>query len=203
MPRMWRSAGTMAMQGGLNFSYKAPRVEVASYAGPAGPLRRLDAAAADRDLPLRARALRRGQRRLGHDPERDRRDETPRRPATAPGVGDYTYTGLALRDIRDGKIATITRRPRRPSTSRSTTAGKKETMTGEVEKLAALRLRRRRRDRDARPGARQGRQGLPRLPADDGRQLHGGVRNGHAHAHRGHERRRARHAPRPSCNSPA
>ena len=59
-----------------------------------------------------------------------------RRPATSPGVGDYAYTGLALRDIRDGKIATI-------GIDRVTfnvaidTAGKKETMTGEVEKLAA------------------------------------------------------------------
>src|SRR6185436_18188588 len=38
-------SGTMAVQAELNFSYRAPRVEVVSYAGPAAPLRRLDAAA--------------------------------------------------------------------------------------------------------------------------------------------------------------
>jgi hypothetical protein len=128
-------SGTMAIQGGLNFSYRAPRVEVANYAGPAGPLRRLDAAspvevyrfalehfaaitAASVTIPSMTAAMKAATS------------------GNVAGAGDYAYTGLTLRDIRDGKIATM-------GVDRMTfnlavdTAGKKETMTGEVEKLAA------------------------------------------------------------------
>ncbi len=129
-------SGTMAMQGGLNFSYRAPRVEVASYAGPAGPLRRLDAASPIEDLPLRARTLRRGQRRLGGAPEHDRRDETRdagqrrRASATTPTPGSRCATSATARSPRSA----IDRMTFNVAVD---TGGKKETMTGEVEKLAA------------------------------------------------------------------
>ena len=37
--------GTMAAPAPLRFTYKAPRIEVAKYSGPAGPLRPFDPAA--------------------------------------------------------------------------------------------------------------------------------------------------------------
>ena len=127
--------GTMALQGGLNFSYKAPRAEIANYAGPAGPLRRLDAtspaeiyrfalehfavvSAASVAIPSLTAAMKAVTS------------------GSVPGVGDYTYTGMALRDIREGKIATMGV-DRVAFTATVDTAGKKETLTGEVDKLAA------------------------------------------------------------------
>ena len=128
-------SGTVAMQGGLNFSYRAPRIEVASYAGPAGPLRRLDAtspteiyrfalehfaavSAASVAIPSVAATVR------------------PAATGGAAGTGDYNYTGLSLHEIRNGRIATIGV-DRVALNVVIETAGKQETMSGTVEKLAA------------------------------------------------------------------
>ena len=51
--------------------------------------------------------------------------------AAAADAGDYTYSGLALRDIKDGKIASSTVE-RVAFTMPVSTAGKTETITGNV-----------------------------------------------------------------------
>ncbi len=61
---------------------------------------------------------------------------TPVASSTAAGVGDYTYSGVALRDIKDGKIASTTVE-RVTFTAAMNAAGKTETLTGDVTNLAA------------------------------------------------------------------
>jgi len=60
----------------------------------------------------------------------------PSGPSPAAGAGDYTYSGLALRDIKDGKIASSTVQ-RVAFTVAMTPAGRTENLTGEVTDLAA------------------------------------------------------------------
>ncbi len=61
---------------------------------------------------------------------------TPAGSSAVAGTGDYTYSGVALRDIKEGKIAASTV-DRLTFTAAMTTAGKTETLTGEVANLAA------------------------------------------------------------------
>jgi hypothetical protein len=127
-------AATLAMQGGVAMSYKAPQVEVMNYAGPTGPLRRLESAAAVdiyrfalehfAALSASSVAIPSVTAKLAPVP-----------PGKAAG-GDYTYTGLAMRDIKGGKIATSTV-DRVSFTTAIDTPGKRETLTANVEKLAA------------------------------------------------------------------
>jgi hypothetical protein len=127
-------AGTLAMQGGVAMSYKAPRVEVTSYAGPAGPLRRLESAAA-------VDIYRFGLEHFAAISASSVVIPTvtaklsPVPPGKAAG-GDYTYTDLQLRDIKGGKIATSTVE-RTTFTTAIEAAGKRESLTGTIEKLAA------------------------------------------------------------------
>jgi len=127
--------GSMALQAGVRFSYKAPRIEVIDYAGPASPMRRLDAAsrsdvyrfalehlAAVTASSVTAASVTATTNALG--------------PPAAIGPGSYTYSGLALRDIKDGKIAAITI-DRMQFTASVQQGGKAETMTGEIASLAA------------------------------------------------------------------
>ena len=129
------ASGTMTVQGGLNFSYRAPRVEVANYAGPAGPLRRLDAASPAEIYRFALEHFAAVSATSVAIPSLT----ATMKPVTtggAAGAGDYNYAGLSLREIRNGTIATI-------GVDRAAlnvvieTAGKQETMSAQVEKLAA------------------------------------------------------------------
>ena len=71
-------AGTMPVQAGMRFAYKAPRIEIANYTGPAGPLRRLDPARTGRRAPLRVRAFRRRHGGLDHGADRHRQHDDAR-----------------------------------------------------------------------------------------------------------------------------
>ena len=133
---MSQVAGTMAVQGGLRMAYQAPRIEVTDYAGPAGPCARSTSAAAGRHLPLRAGALRRGEREIGRRSRPSRLKLTPVARPRPRRAGDYTYSGIALRDIKDGKIASTHGRAR-DLHRRDDAAGKTETLTGDVANLAA------------------------------------------------------------------
>jgi len=126
-------AGAIGQQTGLRFSYQAPRIEISDYSGPSGPQRPL-ASAAPVDTYRFA---------LEHFAAVAAKSVTAPAVAvklsaigSAAGAGDYTYTGVALRDIRDGKIAASTV-DRVTFTAAMTTAGKTENFSGEVANLAA------------------------------------------------------------------
>jgi hypothetical protein len=127
-------AGAVGQQTGLQFSYQAPRIEISDYAGPGGPQRPLGSTAAA-DIYRFA---------LEHFAAVTAKSAVAPTVAvklsaigSAAGAGDYTYTGVALRDIRDGKIAASTV-DRVAFTAAMTTAGKTESFTGEVANLAAF-----------------------------------------------------------------
>ena len=126
-------AGTMAVQAGMRFAYKAPRIEIAKYSGPAGPLRRLDPAAPadvhrfvfEHFAAVTAASI---------------TAPSVTGSVTMPGAqiapGDYGYSGVSMRDVRDGRIATMTV-DRVTFGATMDIAGKQEKMTGEVADLAA------------------------------------------------------------------
>src|SRR4029077_4488844 len=121
-------------QTGLQFTYQAPRIEIADYAGPGGPLRPLDgtAAAAIYRFPLDPLAMVSAKSVVA--PTVAVKFSSTGSPA--PGTGEYSYSGVALRDIKDGKISATTV-DRVTSTAAMTAAGKAENLTGEVGNIAA------------------------------------------------------------------
>lgn len=125
--------GTMAAQAGWRATYRAPKISVVGYAGPAGPLRQVDPAsptdlyrfvlehfaavtAASITAPSLATAVTLGG-------------------GTMSGSGDYTYSGIALRDIKDGKIAATTI-DRMVFSASIGVAGKPEKISGDVTGFA-------------------------------------------------------------------
>lgn len=121
--------GTMAAQAGWRAVYKAPSIRVAGYSGPAGPMRQVDPAsptdvyrfvlehfaavtAASVTAPTLATAV-----TMGGGP--------------TSGTGDYTYSGIALRDIKNGKIAATTIE-KMAFTANMGVAGQTEKITGEI-----------------------------------------------------------------------
>jgi hypothetical protein len=118
----------MAAQAGWRATYRAPKISVVSYAGPAGPLRQVDPAsptdiyrfvlehfaavtAASITAPTLATAVSLG--------------------GAMSGSGDYAYSGITLRDIKDGKIAATTI-DRMVFSASIGVAGKPEKITGDV-----------------------------------------------------------------------
>jgi hypothetical protein len=127
-------AGTVPVQAQLRFAYKAPRIEIANYTGPAGPLRRLDpAASADvhRFVFEHFAAVTAASITAPTITGSMTAANTP-----AAGLGDYSYSGVAMRDIRDGRIATMTI-DRVTFTATMDAGAKQEKMTGEVADVAA------------------------------------------------------------------
>jgi hypothetical protein len=126
--------GSMAAQAGWRLTYKAPRIEIKDYSGPAGSQRpqvlssatdvyrlalELFAAVAASSITAPSLAL----------------------TASVPGASgaqtiDYTYSNLALRDIRDGRIATVTV-DRVSFAANFPQGGKSDRFSGEFENLAA------------------------------------------------------------------
>jgi hypothetical protein len=128
-------AGAIGQQAGLQFTYQAPRIEIADYAGPGGPLRPLDgtAAAAIYRFALDHFAMVSAKSVVA--PAITVKFSSSGSPAPA-GTGAYSYSGVALRDIKDGKIAATTV-DRVTFTAAMTAAGKAENLTGEVGNIAA------------------------------------------------------------------
>jgi hypothetical protein len=125
---------TLAAQAGWRATYRVPKIDVVGYSGPAGPMRQVDPAsvtdvyrfvlehfaavtAASVTLPSLATTASMGSG------------------ATA-GNGDYTYSGIVLRDIKDGKIAATTI-DKIVFRAEMGAAGKAEKITGEVAGFAS------------------------------------------------------------------
>jgi hypothetical protein len=131
----FEAAGTIGAGGGLRTSYRAPRIEVSDYSGPAGPTRQLEASnladvyrfALEHFAAVTARTLAVPTLTMKLDSTAS---------GAAAGIGDYTYAGVALRDIKDGKIASSTVE-RVFFTLAMNAGGKTENLTGEAENLAA------------------------------------------------------------------
>ena len=128
-------ARTIGQQAGLQFTYQAPRIEVVDYSGPPGPLRPLDTSDAaatyrfvlDHFAAVSAKSI--------TAPALAVKFSSQASPSAA-GGGEYIYSGVALRDIKDGKIAAMTV-DRATFTSTVAVAGKSESVTGEIASLAA------------------------------------------------------------------
>lgn len=128
-------SGTMAVQAAFKFTYRAPRIEVANYAGPAGPLRPLEGGSAAEIYRFILEHFAAVSATSASAPTITATMALPV-PGNTPGAGDYTYTGVALRDIKGGKIAATTI-DRVTFSAVLQTRGQQEKLTGVVEKLAA------------------------------------------------------------------
>jgi len=124
--------GTLPAQARPKLSYQLPRIEIANYSGPAGPLRAVNSSTPgdvwrlvlEQFASVSAASIT-VPRMTGHMVAE-----------SGAALGDYTYTAFALRDIRDGKVAAMT--IDRVSFSAPVQAGgKTEKMSGEIADVAA------------------------------------------------------------------
>ena len=126
--------GSMAVQAGWRFTYKLPRIAIKDYSGPAAPQR----------PPVPSSAIDVYRFALENFAAVTASSITaPSLAVTAsvPGAAgaqavDYTYSNLALRDIRDGRIAAMTV-DRVGFTAGIQQDGKTEKFSGEFESMAA------------------------------------------------------------------
>jgi len=131
----FEAAGTIGTRAGLRTSYQAPRIEVSDYSGPAGPMRRLEASsladvyrfALEHFAAVSATSI--------VAPTLTMKFASTESGAPA-GIGDYTYSDVALREIKDGKIASATVE-RASFKAAVNAAGKTESLTGEIANIAA------------------------------------------------------------------
>ena len=132
------AAGTIAMQGGLKVGYKAPRIEIAAYSGPAAPLRAFDPTS---PIDLWRFALEHFAAMSADTitiPSINA-SMAPADPAAANGLGpaEYTYSDIAVRGVRQGKIASATIERVSYKTTVAMPGGK-EPLAGEITKVAVL-----------------------------------------------------------------
>jgi hypothetical protein len=127
--------GAIGQQGGLQFTYQAPAVEVTDYDGPGGPLRPLQGTAPADIYRFALDHLAAVSAKAVVAPSLSVK-LAPAAGSAAAGVGDYTYSGLTLRDIKDGKMAAATVE-RVTFTAAISAAGKAEKLSGEIANLAA------------------------------------------------------------------
>ena len=125
----------MGGQGGLRAVYQAPRIEVTDYSGPAGPQRPLTSNAPAEVFRYALEHFAAVTAKSAVIPTVTAK-MTPAGSSPVAGAGDYAYSGVAMRDIKDGKIASSTVE-RVTLNAAVTTAGKTESFTGEVSDLAA------------------------------------------------------------------
>jgi hypothetical protein len=120
--------------GGTRISYKAPRIEIVEYSGPAAPLRPIDTSSA---LDLMRFSL-------------EHFIVATATSATIPtltlslagdgssglGSAEYVYSGIAVGNVREGRVASMTV-DRTTFTSRYRTANEPRTVEGDVARIAA------------------------------------------------------------------
>ena len=182
-------SGSIAGPAGGRVTYKMPRIVVKDYSGPASlPPRPASASiieayrsALEQFATVSASSI-----------------TAPTIAGTINNFGtvtsaEFAYTGVALREIKNGKIAS-TQIERNAFTANTQQAGKPDKLTGEIAQFRFARFRRGRRCRHPRSATGQRRQILPRLRSDDGRALHHYVGARPAHAHRRDDHRRCQRA---------
>jgi hypothetical protein len=119
---------TMAVQAGWRLSYKAPRIAIKDYSGPAGPQRRLDSSSA---VDIYRFALEHFAAVTASSVTASSLVGTINLGAATAGGGEYAYSGFALSDITNGRIAAMTVK-RVVFTANMAQAGKAEKLTGEA-----------------------------------------------------------------------
>jgi len=127
------AAGTLAMQGGLKVAYKVPGIALAGYSGPSGPLRALDPAS---PLDLWRFALEHFA--ATNAASISIPSVTSSLAAANPkgfGPATYTYSGIAVRDVREGRVASATVDRLSFTTKIAGPAGEDQ-VSGEMEALA-------------------------------------------------------------------
>ncbi len=132
------ASGTLTMQGGVRLAYKAPRIEIADYAGPAGALRVLDTAS---PIDLWRFALEHfaAVRATSITIPAITASITPVATVGAPqsvGPGEYSYSNLLMRGIGDGRIASTTV-DKLTFSAAINNLGKRESFTGEIVDFTA------------------------------------------------------------------
>jgi hypothetical protein len=128
-------AGTLAVQGGVRLAYKAPRIEIADYSGPAGALRPLRIGA-PADLWRFALEHFAAVRATAITIPTVMAAVAPVAGAQAAASGEYTYANLVMRDIADGRIARMTVDKLNLRTTIDN-LGKPEAFTGEIVDFTA------------------------------------------------------------------
>ena len=126
--------GTLAAQGGWRFSYKAPRIAIKDYSGPAGAQRRPVSSSAANIYRFALEQFAAVTASSITAPSLAATFSVPS--AAGPQAIDYTYTNLALRDIKGGRIAAMTSE-RVGFTANLQQDGKPEKFGGEFESMAA------------------------------------------------------------------
>jgi hypothetical protein len=130
------AAGTLALPSAVTFAYKAPRIEIANYAGPSAALRAFDPAspldlwrfAFEHFAALTATSITVPSVTASIAPAAD---------AKGIGAADYAYSGIMARDIRAGRVASTTVE-RFSYTSKVNLPGVADAISGEVVALTAL-----------------------------------------------------------------
>ncbi len=126
--------GSMAVGTGWHFAYKAPRIAIKDFSGPAGPK-------PPPALSSAADVYRFALENFAAVTASSVTAPSVTATASVPGAAgaqafDYTYSNLALRDIRDGRIAAMTV-DRAGFTANIQQDGKTEKFGGEFESMAA------------------------------------------------------------------
>jgi hypothetical protein len=128
-------SGTIGSREGLRASYQAPRIEIADYAGPAGPMRPLDSKSPAEIYRFALKHFASVTAKSVGAPALTMK-LSPATSGSGGLAGEYKYSGLALTDIKDGKIASATVE-RAAFTATVAAAGKSETVSGDIANLAA------------------------------------------------------------------
>jgi hypothetical protein len=127
------AGGTLAMQGGLKVTYKAPAIEIMGYSGPSAPLRAFNPSS---PLDLWRFALEHFAAVTATSITVP--SVTASLTSAGPkgfGPATYTYSGIAARDIQQGRVAAITVDRFSFTTKVAGPAGADQ-VSGELEKLA-------------------------------------------------------------------
>jgi hypothetical protein len=127
------AGGTLAMQGGLKVAYQAPAIEIMGYSGPSAPLRAFNPAS---PLDLWRFALEHFAAVTATSITIP--SVTASLTSAGPkgfGPATYIYSGIAARDIQQGRVATATVDRFSFTTKVAGPAGEDQ-VSGELEKLA-------------------------------------------------------------------
>jgi hypothetical protein len=123
--------GTMAIQAGWHLAYKAPRIVVKDYSGPAAPPRQMATSSA---IDMYRAALQQFTAVTASSVTAPSIVGTLDYGA-ATGGANYTYSDVALRDIKNGNVATTTM-GRVVFSVDTPQAGKAEKLAGDIADLA-------------------------------------------------------------------